>query len=513
MRRPVRVLSVTLLFLLVLIAGFVGCGRSSIEGYDLLDAATDGPLVDGGPDALDTGLDGGGDDADGGGCNAKRCPTGCCDGRGVCRTGADLNDCGSGGNSCSDCVEKGFDFCDPKAHACARQNPTCTLQNCADGCCNGTTCFDGTSSVACGSGAQACKTCNVTTEACDTGTHACVQKAKCGPGNCGGCCGADGQCHNGTDNAACGENGQACAPCPNGTKCDSGGALVGGTCQGPAKCNAGNCKNGCCFGDQCVPGTSDTACGIGGNACANCTAQGNLVCQGQGCVANPTCNGTNCPGCCDSQDVCHGGFLNTRCGSGGASCSDCTAQATTCNISIDPRVCNNQQTTCPAPYGSCPGGVSTPVPVVQTVCPAADLADARAACGAGPDSVSCNAFFSFEKTTNPTCASCLAPFDAPFAEGSGLFACVAPFVAPDCNHDTGCVVDCRTQSCAQCPAGATTQCENSVSSQNGQCRTYIDQSSCTFAAFGASGAFCNPANYGGNFGRWLQGVGGHYCLQ
>ena len=66
-----------------------------------------------------------------------------------------------------------------------------------------------------------------------------------------------------------------------------------------------------------------------------------------------------------------------------------------------------------------------------------------------------------------------------------------------------------------CDAGSIQGCDNSV--RQGQCSSSFQASSCIASAFGGptggAGAFCNPFNYGGNFGRWLQGVGGHYCLQ
>ena len=38
--------------------------------------------------------------------------------------------------------------------------------------------------------------------------------APCGPANCSGCCNASGQCVAGTSNSACGTLGAACAVCP-----------------------------------------------------------------------------------------------------------------------------------------------------------------------------------------------------------------------------------------------------------------------------------------------------------
>jgi hypothetical protein len=40
---------------------------------------------------------------------------------------------------------------------------------------------------------------------------------------------------------------------------------------------------------------------------------------------------------------------------------------------------------------------------------------------------------------------------------------------------------------------------------------YYAQAQCIGPALFGAGSFCNPQNYGGNYGAWLQGVGGHYC--
>jgi hypothetical protein len=153
--------------------------------------------------------------------------------------------------------------------------------------------------------------------------------------------------------------------------------------------------------------------------------------------------------------------------------------------------------------------VSTPILPIQHVCSAADLTNASAACSGGAHSATCQSFYSFLQASKPACGKCLTPFDYDFNEVTGLFECAAPYVSPLCDHSTGCFTDCETQSCAQCPAGQTSTCEQNV--RNGQCSTYLQQSQCVVQAFFSSASFCNPNNYGGNFGSWLQGVGGHYC--
>jgi hypothetical protein len=144
------------------------------------------------------------------------------------------------------------------------------------------------------------------------------------------------------------------------------------------------------------------------------------------------------------------------------------------------------------------------------VCSANELQNARAACSGGPDTTGCQAFYQFELQTNSACELCLEPFDASFQDAVGLFSCLAPFVSASCDHSTGCASDCIDTSCSQCLTQADSdQCRNDV--RNGQCGTYFQQSQCVAQALFGPGAFCNPQNYQGNFGQWLQGVGGHYC--
>jgi hypothetical protein len=147
---------------------------------------------------------------------------------------------------------------------------------------------------------------------------------------------------------------------------------------------------------------------------------------------------------------------------------------------------------------------------VQKACTPQDLTEAAGACASGAASAGCQAFFKTEAQLNPSCASCLTPFDVAFADNTGLFRCVAPFVDDTCNTSTGCYVDCEAKSCAQCAAGQVAGCRNRA--RNGDCATYFRNISCTATAFFGSGAFCNPGNYNG-FGDWLRGVGGHYCGQ
>jgi hypothetical protein len=228
----------------------------------------------------------------------------------------------------------------------------------------------------------------------------------------------------------------------------------------------------------------------------------------QQCVTKPPqCNAMTCAGCCDAADQCQAGFLDTQCGENGVACTDCSATGGTCDTSANPRVCAMQ--VCPAPYPGCGGGVTTqPIPVQPGLCPAGDLANAASACSGGATTPGCVNFFNFEKTQHPACAQCLFPFEFDFQAVQGLANCAAPFLSPSCNHSTACVGDCETLSCQLCPAGQVNSCEQAT--LNGQCQQLVGPAlMCLFS--GAQGTFCDPTLYGANYGKWLQGVGAHYC--
>ena len=475
----------------VTLAAVAACGRSDLGLYTWGDGGPDAK-VDAHPDA--------------GGCNAATCPSGCCDPSGTCRTGTELNACGVGGAACTDCQKDGFDFCDGQAHACGTVGPKCDLSTCPQGCCstfNGQpACLSGQSSLACGNSGQQCVDCTQSGQLCDPSAKTCKQ-APCGPNNCKGCC-AGSTCVNTENDTQCGTGGLACTDCTQQKEvCNTS---TGQCTNIQPQCNQQNCPKGCCAGDVCVTSETDTQCGIGGLACNDCTQKGQS-CNAGTCVS--PCNAQTCVGCCQAG-TCYAGFLDSRCGSSGAVCADCTQQQTTCDTLATPRVCKTQQTTCPAPYASCPSTVSTPVlSVNKGSCLSTDLQDAKAACTAGFNSAACQLFFQTEPNINAACAKCLAPFEYPLQSGTGLFNCVSPYVSTSCNHDTGCITDCESQSCDQCPQNAVQQCMTQVA--QGQCSTYIQGAQCIGTALFGSGSFCNPQQYQGNYGSWLAAVGAHYC--
>jgi hypothetical protein len=84
------------------------------------------------------------------------------------------------------------------------------------------------------------------------------------------------------------------------------------------------CTTGCTSGGICLPGTSQDACGSGGDVCEPCGAT--EICQAATCVPTedpPTgCGPATCDGCCDG-DTCLSGTSDAACGDGGETCMDC----------------------------------------------------------------------------------------------------------------------------------------------------------------------------------------------
>lgn len=437
---------VAIVWLLFAFAGLWACGRSDLDDYLVGDGG--GVMTDSGSDVPDVPDVQASDNA---ACDATTCPTGCCDSSGQCAPGSDGAACGTLGQACASCLLEGFQFCDPTRHACGNAVASCDPANCS-GCCEGNVCFAG------------------------------------------------------IDPNECGLGGQACLHCAG-----SGLACVGEQCVQPG-CGPGTCS-GCCFGEECVTGTDQTACGDQGEACDNCVAAGQSCAaqlgSGGTCVNVASCNATSCPGCCDLADTCQPGFIDTLCGQGGASCTDCTqlAPASTCDLGVSPRTCQSQPMQCPAAYVGCPPGLETPAPTKQIVCTSSELQNAAAACEGGAHSTACDSFFAFEKANDPGCAACLGAFDFDFTELTGLAACVAPFTDAACDHVTACVVDCADQSCAQCTDPvALQQCQGQV--LVGACAPYLADAQCVAGAFLGAGSFCAPIQ---GFGDWLSVVGQFYC--
>lgn len=81
--------------------------------------------------------------------------------------------------------------------------------------------------------------------------------------------------------------------------------------------------------DLCMPGTSDSACGNGGALCQDCLAM-NGSCSAKTCVNQPQCNQISCPQGCCLNGACELGLSDQACGKGGVACKNCSAQGQIC---------------------------------------------------------------------------------------------------------------------------------------------------------------------------------------
>jgi hypothetical protein len=245
----------------------------------------------------------------------------------------------------------------------------CALENCLDGCCDGSSCTHGNEWPTCGAAGAACVACDpATTNLCD------------GAGNC-----------------TCGATGGACAP---GELCV--GSDAAGMCVS-AICDATSCPNGCCDGSTCSAPTGAT-CGSGGGPCASCdstladrcTAVGTCGCgtgaacvPGQRCVADAcVCDATSCPnGCCAGTD-CVDGLSNDACGTGGAACQSCVPDTcaggacSSCNATTCAAGCCSGST-CAAPSLATCGAGGQPCTVCDPTLGDGCSASGTCQCGTG----------------------------------------------------------------------------------------------------------------------------------
>jgi hypothetical protein len=114
------------------------------------------------------------------------------------------------------------------------------------------------------------------------------------------------------------------------TVVDSGG---GGPESSTSTCNAQNCASGCCQGNNCVAGTSNSACGLTGAVCADCTTIPSATCVSGVCEAPSSNCSSTCAGCCDSNNVCHATSSAQYCFTNGgnpftpgSACEDCVSE-------------------------------------------------------------------------------------------------------------------------------------------------------------------------------------------
>jgi hypothetical protein len=271
-----------------------------------------------------------------GGCGPVNCASGCCAGQ-ICKPGDAATACGTAGAICTDCTKSGG-TCPNKT---CQGGTGCSSSSC-NGCCSSNQCFQGNTHALCGKGGVACVDCAAQSKSCDSASGTCGSAPPtCGAGSCSGCCSGN-TCQAGKVDTACGMGGVNCVDCTSfGASCDG----AAGKCKGGRPtCGPATCASGCCDNNQCMPGNTTAACGGGGGACANC-GSGSCDLATKTCKATPPppCGPSNCTGCCDAGGKCKTGITDSLCGQGGGSCVDCTAQSKTCD----------------APSGTCKSGTPT----------------------------------------------------------------------------------------------------------------------------------------------------------
>src|ERR1700690_4030928 len=234
----------------------------------------------------------------------------------------------------------------------------CTPQSCPSGCCAGGlfggTCQQGTFDHYCGSGGAGCADCTQNATSCvnclggpfgGQGAQAAQNAAAAGAGFCSnqqcvfpapsvclyGCVDALGNCQPGSSNTACGNGGQNCVDCTvSGIACLRQQCFEAGDAGG---CNAETCPAGCCdYTNQCRQGITGTACGRSGVNCLDCVLEGQ-ICSNQTCTApdgGSGCGAFNCNGCCDALGDCIPVNSDTQCGFAGSRCVDCSKLGDRC---------------------------------------------------------------------------------------------------------------------------------------------------------------------------------------
>lgn len=144
--------------------------------------------------------------------------------------------------------------------------------------------------------------------------------------SCNGCFATEKKqnCLPGVKDKACGLGGKVCRECEGDKVCSQG------ECQKPPSCNPSNC-NGCCEGTVCRSGADPQACGSDGEQCQQCLH--GATCEDGDCTV--PCNSDTCPeGCCTDDGKCVEGMADDACGKNGGECIDCS----------DEQFCSQDQT-------------------------------------------------------------------------------------------------------------------------------------------------------------------------
>jgi hypothetical protein len=300
---------------------------------------------------------------------------------------------------------------------------------------------------------------------------------------------------------ACGEPGQVCQS-DGDCACDASSCAPCERCQGDGACSAPCGGTGCCDTDTCVAGTSDGACGTGGQACVSCPLP--ATCGGGGqagvCGCTPI---TTCPGgldCGDIDDGC-GSILN---------CGDCTPPETCGGDNPGtPNVCGCTPTTCAAQgtncgtisdgcfstldCGNCSGTTPICVSNVCTACSAAHPCPSGCCANTG----SCQ-----PGTADAACGTSGACVNCGFGRHcvNGACVCDSTSCPNGCCDATGrCQVN-NNDACGTGGEACSASCPDSQMCQSGACvNCSIACSGCTFCLREANGSWhCGTTPAGHN---------------
>lgn len=134
-----------------------------------------------------------------------------------------------------------------------------------------------------------------------------------GGGACPGCYDASGQCVPGTSNLQCGMGGFVCTTCAPNETCSSGKCL-------PLGCNNTTCSGCCLANGLCVAPQNQSAsiCGLQGALCASCAP--GQQCRNGACTS--VCDAQTCPGGCCGSTGCQMPS-DRQCGVLGQQCVPC----------------------------------------------------------------------------------------------------------------------------------------------------------------------------------------------
>lgn len=283
-------------------------------------------------------------------CGPRNCQ-GCCTADNRCDPGNVSTSCGFNGGLCAPCL--GNSICQggictnisgpSKDGGTNNQNDAGMNMNdggTCSGCLRNGQCITTIDNLNCGANGGLCDTC--------TGSETCnVAQGVCQDPSCNGCVSSSGCIAlSSQSNSQCGANGAACVACGANQTC------VNGVCQNnQTGCNSTNCANGCCTSTgTCVPGTTNTSCGAGGNFCTSCAGgqtctatTGGGQCQttmtagtyGSACTTASNCSGIGAGAICRTQTssgnaTYQGGYCTKTC----ASSTDCGSTAFCLNLGV-----------------------------------------------------------------------------------------------------------------------------------------------------------------------------------